>query len=290
MPDIWGTTRLVGVIGWPVRHSFSPPMQNAALAAMGLDWAYVPFAVAPDDLPAALAGLRAAGLVGFNATIPHKQALLGLVDHPTAEAQLTGTVNTVHFTPDGIVGDSTDGPGFVAALAADGCQVAGRRVVVLGAGGSARAVSVSLVRAGAERLVVANRTAARADELCELLNERVRAGSAEAMALDSSRLETTLAAADLIVNTTSVGMYPEMDAAPVTLPALAAGAWLVDIIYNPAETQLMRAAAERGASCRNGVSMLAYQGALALARWTGQEPPAELMRSVLSAELARRSA
>ena len=290
MPDIWGTTRVVGVIGWPVRHSFSPPMQNAALAAMGLDWVYVPFPVAPEDLPAALAGFRAAGLVGFNATIPHKQALLPLVDLPTEEALLTGTVNTVHFTPEGIVGDSTDGPGFVAALAADGCAVSGRRAVVLGAGGSARAVSVALVRAGVEQVVVANRTPARAEELCQLLCSRVRAGSAQALALDSPRLETTLAGADLIVNTTSVGMHPNVDEQPVALPALAAGAWLVDIIYNPARTRLMSAAAEAGAEVRNGVSMLAYQGALSLARWTGADAPAELMRSRLADELARRQA
>lgn len=290
MPEIWGTTRLVGVIGWPVRHSFSPPMQNAAIAALGLDLAYVPFEIRPDALATAFAGLRAAGLVGFNATIPHKQALVGLVDTLTPEAELTGTVNTVHFTDSGAVGDSTDGPGFVAALGAHGGAVTDREVVLLGAGGSARAVAVSLARSGAACVWVANRSGDKAAALADLLNSRVRPGCASTLAWESAELTQRLACADLIVNTTSVGMYPHTDAAPVALPELAAGAWLVDIIYNPAETRLMRAAAERGARVLNGVDMLVQQGALSLARWTGCVPPVELMRAVLTQELERRAA
>ncbi len=286
MPDIWGTTRVVGVIGHPVRHSFSPPMQNAAIAALGLDLVYVPFEIAPDDLPDAVRGFRAAGLLGFNATIPHKQALLRLVDHATDEARLTGTVNTVHFTEQGIVGDSTDGPGFVAGLTARGGTVAGARAVLLGAGGSARAVGVSLVRGGVAELVIANRTIDRARALAELLNGQ-RAGVATAVELDRSAAH--LAAAELIVNTTSVGMHPNLDAQPVELPALRPGAWLVDIVYNPLETRLLRQARERGAEALNGVDMLVHQGALSLRRWTGCEPPIEVMREVLVRELQRRA-
>ncbi|HAZ62150.1 MAG TPA: shikimate dehydrogenase, partial [Armatimonadetes bacterium] len=132
MREVLGGTKVLGVLGWPVAHSFSPPMQNAALAALGLDWIYVPLPVAPADLPAALAGLRALGFVGANATIPHKEALVELVDLPTEEALLSGTVNTLHFTPAGVVGDSTDGRGLLAALRADGCEPTGRRVVLLG--------------------------------------------------------------------------------------------------------------------------------------------------------------
>lgn len=287
MPDIWGTTRVVGVIGHPVRHSFSPPMQNAAIAALGLDLVYVPFAIAPDDLPDAVRGFRAAGLIGFNATIPHKQALLRLVDHATDEARLTGTVNTVHFTDQGIVGDSTDGPGFVAGLTARGGTVAGARAVLLGAGGSARAVGVSLVRGGVAELVIANRTIDRARALADLLNGQ-RAGVATAVELDHSAAH--LAAAELIVNTTSVGMHPNPDAQPVELPDLRPGAWLVDIVYNPLETRLLRQARERGAEVLNGVDMLVHQGALSLRRWTGCEPPVDIMREVLVRELRRRAA
>ncbi|MBI2300958.1 MAG: shikimate dehydrogenase [Armatimonadetes bacterium] len=289
MPTVWGTTRVLGVIGWPVRHSFSPPMHNAALEALGLDYVYVPFEVRPADLRAAVDGFRAAGVVGINATIPHKQALLELVDEATPEAELTGTVNTVHFTAERTVGDSTDGPGFVAGLAARGYDVAGREVVLLGAGGSARAVGVSLARAGAGRVTLANRTAARAEAVAALLNERVRPGVARTVAWEGDGLTAALEAAELVVQTTSVGMHPRADELPLELPALRPGAWVVDIVYNPFETRFLRAAAARGATVLNGVEMLVYQGALSLARWTGCEPPIERMREVLVAELRKRA-
>lgn len=287
MPEVWGTTRVLGVIGHPVRHSFSPPMQNAALAALDLDFIYVPFEIAPDDLPAAIAGFRAAGVVGINATIPHKQALLGLVDHATDEARLTGTVNTVHFSADGLIGDSTDGPGFVASLAARGYEVADKQVVLLGAGGSARAIGVSLARAGAARITIANRTRARADELAVLLNT-VRAGVAATAPLDPP--PTALRDAELVVNTTSVGMHPQPEDAPLTLPELRPYAWVVDIIYNPRETRLLQQAAAQGLQTMNGVAMLVQQGALSLQRWTGCEPPVAVMQTVLERELERRAA
>ncbi|MCC7494227.1 MAG: shikimate dehydrogenase [Fimbriimonadaceae bacterium] len=287
MTEIWGTTQVVGVIGHPVRHSFSPPMQNAALAALGLDWVYVPFDSAPADLPTALAGLRAAGVVGLNATIPHKQALLPLVTVATAEAQLTGTVNTVHFDGDQIVGDSTDGPGFVTGLAAAGITVEGRRVVLLGAGGSARAVGVALVKAGAERVLIANRTVPRAAELAALLNG-LAPGVANAS--DLHRLDPELAGAELIVNTTAVGMHPDSHAQPVSLPALRSHCAVVDIIYNPARTRLLQEAALQGVKTLNGVPMLVHQGALSLQRWTGCAPPVALMQQVLERELAKRAA
>jgi shikimate dehydrogenase len=289
MPAILGTTRVLGVIGHPVRHSFSPPMQNAAIEALGLDYVYVAFEIPPADLATALAGLRAAGVVGLNATIPHKEALLELVDVATPEAELTGTVNTVHFDGDRVVGDSTDGPGFVAGLDAAGCDVAGCRAVLLGAGGSARAVSVALLRRGVGRLRVANRTPARAATLVELLEHRVRPGVAATLGWDEPALTEELAAADLIVNTTSVGMHPRPDEQPRELPELKPGSYVVDIIYNPLRTRFLQQAEERGARCLNGVAMLVHQGALSLRRWTGVEPPVERMRAVLQAELERRA-
>ena len=286
MPEVWGTTRVLGVIGHPVRHSFSPPMQNAAIAALGLDYIYVPFEIPPADLPAAVAGFRAAGVVGINATIPHKQALLELVDRAAAEARLTGTVNTLHFTADGLLGDSTDGPGFVAALAARDYQVKDRQVVLLGAGGSARAIGVSLVRSGAATVTIANRTRSRADELAALLNT-VREGVACSAPLDPP--PAALRAADLIVNTTSVGMHPKIEGQPLALPNLRSEAWVVDIIYNPRETRLMQQARRQGVETMNGVAMLVHQGALSLARWTGCEPPIAVMQTVLERELAKRA-
>jgi shikimate dehydrogenase len=290
MPEVTGATRVLGVIGWPVSHSFSPPMHNAALSALGLDYIYVPFPVAPQDLSAALAGLRAAGVVGFNATIPHKEALCALVDHRTPEAELTGTVNTVHFTANGVVGDSTDGPGFLAALTAAGGGVEGLEVVVLGAGGSARAISVSLARAGAALLTLGNRTAARAELLADLLETRVRRGVTAVVEWEGDALARALSRADLIVQTTSVGMYPHSDEQPLRLPELKAGSRLVDIIYRPSRTRLMDEAAARGAQVANGVDMLVAQGALAFERWTGARAPLARMREALLAELEKRAA
>ena len=287
MREIHGTTRLLGVIGWPVAHSFSPAMQNAALAALGLDWVYVPLAIAPADLTTAIAGLRAAGFVGFNATIPHKQALVPLMDQLTDVARLTGTVNTVHFTERGIVGDSTDGPGFVAAARAAGCFIKDARVVVIGAGGAARAVAVALAQRGIAALTILNRTPERAADLARLVNDGVRPGLATFLSLSDESAQPALRAADLIVNATSVGMHPNEDAQPLELPADLRGKHLVDLIYNPPQTRLMAQAAARGATVSNGIGLLCHQGALSLARWTGRQAPIATMESALGAELAR---
>lgn len=287
---IWGTTRVVGVIGYPVRHSCSPPMHNAAFEAMGLDFCYVAFEVAPEDLAAALEGARALGIVGLNATIPHKEALLRLVEGISEEARLIGAVNTLHWREGRLWGDNTDGRGFVASLRASGMELEGRRVVLLGAGGSARAVSVALARSGVAELVVANRTAERGSGLVAFLNRQVRAGIARAVELSSDELWRACEAADLIVNTTAAGMFPQVEAMPVTdLPVLSSRTLVYDIIYNPRQTRFLQLAAARGARTLNGVEMLVHQGALAFQQWTGQAPPLEVMREALEEALQRPS-
>jgi shikimate dehydrogenase len=287
---ILGTTQVVGVMGYPVRHSFSPPMHNAAFAALGLDFCYVAFEVAPENLSAALAGMRGLGLVGLNATIPHKQALLSLLDGISEEARLIGAVNTIHHREGQLWGDNTDGRGFVASLQAAGEEPAGRKVVLLGAGGSARAVSVALARAGVAEIVIANRTLERGVALAAFLHQNVQEGLARSVALPSPALSAACVEADLIVNTTAAGMYPQVELLPVTdLPALSSRTLVYDIIYNPRQTRLLRLAAERGARTRNGVDMLVYQGALAFQQWTGQTPPVEVMREALIRELEGRA-
>lgn len=285
---ISGTTRVTGVWGWPVRHSLSPDMHNAAFAHLGLDWCYVPFAVAPAALPDAVRAVRALGIVGVNATIPHKEALVNLVDEVDPEARAVGAVNTIH-NDDGVLrGYSTDGVGFQGALEREGFDARDKRVVVLGAGGAARSVVWRLVGAGAAHVTVVNRTPERARQLADLGNSRGR-HVVDAAGLEARPLIEAVRAADLLVNTTSVGMHPHVDD-PLLVPAeaLHAGLFVYDLIYTPPVTRLLAAAERRGARAVNGMWMLVLQGAASFRFWTGVEPPVEVMAQALRAGLARR--
>jgi len=283
-----GTTRVVGVFGYPVRHSASPPMHNAAFGALGLDFVYVPFEVAPDALGEALAGVRALGLAGVNVTVPLKELVALHLDAVTERAQAIGSVNTVVNENGRLLGDSTDGPGFLQALAhAEVANVAGEKVVVLGAGGSARAVVHALVEAGAGRIYVANRSLDRAEALVEQVGGGTT-GPARAVPLTEPALREALGGAAVLVNTTSVGMHPREDEMPpVPEDALVAPLLVSDLIYNPPETRLLALARSRGCRTQNGVEMLVRQGALAFSRWTGiAEPPLDVMRAAVRAAVA----
>jgi shikimate dehydrogenase len=264
-------------------------MQNAALAAMGLDGVYVAFDVAPERLGVALEGLHALGVAGVNVTIPHKEPVIRYLTALSPEAELIGAVNTISFQGDGERrGSNTDAPGFIRSLREVGGDPAGARVLVLGAGGSARAIAVALAREGAA-LTIVNRTHARAVALAELLNARVQAGCAQAVPWSEESLSGAMRAATLLVNTTSVGMSPHVEASP-ELPEAGfhTGLLVYDLIYNPAETQLLARARRHGCRVVNGAKMLAWQGALALETWTGRTGPADLMERVLTAQLAGR--
>jgi shikimate dehydrogenase len=278
-----GRTRVVGVWGCPVSHSRSPAMQNAALEAMGLDWVYVPFEVVPEALPVAVASIRALGLVGVNLTVPHKEAVLPLLDVVDEDARRIGSVNTVH-NRDGILhGYSTDGPGFLHALAGEGEATEGRQALILGAGGSARAVAFALAGHGG-RVQIANRTRERAEALAAQVNQFYPgAASVVGWGADAD-------AFDLLVNTTSLGMDPHPEMLPL-LPrnVLRPSVFVCDLVYAPIETRLLAQA--RAAGCRviNGLPMLVAQGALSLALWTGLAPasiPVEVMHRAALPESA----
>ena len=280
---ISGTTQLLGIIGWPVAHSLSPPMQNAALAALGLDWAYVPFAVRPEELATAVAGLRALGVVGFNVTIPHKTAIIPHLDRLAPEAGLIGAVNTVKREGEELVGYNTDGPGLVRSLREDlGFDPSGARVLVLGAGGAARAALVSLSRAGAAAIVVANRNVARAQTLVTEFEASLGGTQFAVSSLDAGELGDTVQKIDLLVNTTSVGMGGSAFSG-LDLSRMGRHASVYDMVYAPPVTPLLAEATRLGLRCANGLGMLAGQGEIAFALWTGVEPPAGLMRERLCA-------
>jgi shikimate dehydrogenase len=266
-----GATRLAAVIGSPVRHSLSPVLHNAAFAATGLDWVYVALDVREGTVPDALAGVRALGIGGLSVTMPHKEAVAAACDRLSDDAAVLGAVNCVVLDDGELVGHNTDGPGFVAALAADGVTVASRRCVVLGAGGAARSVALAVARAGAADVAVVNRTEERARRAVEQLGP---CGRVVALA----ELHDSVAAADLVVNATPVGMG---DPGPGDLPLdpglLHAGQVVVDLVYQPLETPLVAAARERGAVAMNGVPMLVHQAAVAFELWTGVAPPVAAM-------------
>lgn len=285
---ISGKSRVFCVLGHPIAHTMSPPMHNAALPAMGIDGVYVAFDVAPEQIGTAIEGLQALGVGGVNLTIPLKEAVIPHLDELSPEAAFIGAVNTVQFTKGRRIGHNTDARGFLASLRAAGAEPDGARVAILGAGGSARAIAVALARAGAE-LVLLNRTPERGAELADRINTHVRP-CARTASLEESDLRRELSRADILVNTTSVGMSPHVDDAPLApADALHAGLFVCDLIYNPLETRLLAAARERGARTLNGVGMLAHQGALALEIWTGQTPPVALMEATIRETLISRS-
>jgi shikimate dehydrogenase len=269
-----GTTRLAGVIGSPVRHSRSPAIVNAAFAAAGLDWAFAAFDVPDGQAHAAVDAVRALGLGGLSVTMPHKEAVMGALDRCSDAAVDLRAVNCIAWEGTELVGHNTDGDGLVRSLGVDhGVSPAGARCVVVGAGGAARSVVRALAGAGAASVVVVNRTPERAEAAAAL------AGPVGAVAGPLA-----IAEADLVLNATSVGMG--VDAAVAELPfdpsLLHAGQVVVDLVYLPLETGLLRAARAAGATPIDGLGMLVHQAALAVERWTGVAPDVAAMRAAAS--------
>ncbi len=278
-----GHTHVVGIIGWPVEHSLSPVMHNAAFAARRMNWIYVPLPVAPDDVKEAVAGVRALGLRGVNVTIPHKQAVMPLLDTLTPEAQAIGAVNTIVVDPGGRMwGTNTDAPGFLADLQEHHVEVEGERVLVLGAGGAARAVVYALARAGAH-VTIANRTFSRAVELARRIHHVLPGRSFRVVEWDVHQLAQEAETHTLLVNTTSVGMWPDVDASPWP-EGVGFGRIRVvyDVVYRPRETRLMQQARDWGCRVIGGLGMLVHQGAEAWRLWTGEVPPVHVMRDAVT--------
>ncbi len=277
-------TQLVGVLGYPVRHSLSPRMHNRAFAHLGLNWVYLAFEVSPDALADAIAGMRGLGIQGLNLTIPHKEAVHTLVDQLTPTAQTIGAVNTVYWESGRLVGDNTDAEGFLRALEGEGVSPDGARVLVMGAGGSARAVIYALQSRGCE-VLLANRTLERAQQLANAF------GLKTVMPLDRAHLAPILAEVQGVVNCTALGMTPNADTMPdLPLEWLPGTAWVCDLVYRPLQTRLLRSAQARGLKTVSGLGMLVHQGALAFERWTGMPAPVAVMeqavREVLQGEEA----
>lgn len=299
---ISGRTRLVGIIGWPVAHSKSPAMHAAAAAGLGLDLAYVPLPVPPDQLSQSVFGLKALGFLGANVTVPHKQAVLPFMDELDPAAQAIGAVNTIVIgrslaevkekdarwsddwpDPDNkLIGFNTDWSGFMADLVSYGIEIADRECLVLGAGGSARAVIYGLASAGGKVTVISRRR----EQAEQLISDLVRFSPIKGLrALHWPQLRAFSQKVEpeaLIVNTTPLGMSPEVNDSP--WPAdldFPTQAFVYDLVYNPKETRFLAQARAAGCRAANGLGMLLRQGAQAFELWTGLEPDLSLMAAAL---------
>ena len=283
MQLIKGTTKLLGVIGHPVEHSQSPKMHNAAIASLGLDYIYLPFPVQPKDLEDAIAGFRAIGVVGFSITIPHKQAIIPLLSEVSDIAQAVGAVNTVKNTTGGWIGTNTDVEGFIAPLFAYNRDWSQTEAVILGNGGAARAVVAGCAKLGCASIHVVGRNR-------ENLNAFQQSWSNSPLAINNlhihlwEELPNLISQADLLVNTTPVGMSPKVDQSPVdtgVMARLKKDAIAYDLIYTPRPTKFLQQAKTQGAIAIDGLEMLVQQGAIALKFWLDKEPPVDVMRQAL---------
>ena len=280
---ITGKTSVFGIIGDPVEHTLSPGMHNAAFKKLGLDHIYVPFHVKAEELEHAINGAFALGIKGLNVTIPHKTEVIKYLDYLDIAAGLIGAVNTIEFGENGAIGHNTDGIGAVRAIE-EVNSVKNKKVMILGAGGAARAISFQILLSGAESLVISNRTIEKASELRNDLVEKLEP---DVKVTDlGDELEKELKDTDILVNTTPIGMYPNISQKPlVTADMMHEGLIVNDIVYNPLKTGLIVEAEKAGAETISGVKMLMYQGVEAFKIWTGIEPPIEVFQRALMNEM-----
>lgn len=286
MPKITGKTKLLGVIGNPIEHSLSPVMHNAAIAKLNLDYIYLPFPIKAPDLKDALAGFAAIGLQGFSITIPHKQTIIPLLSEISDIAKAVGAVNTVWRTDKGWSGTNTDVAGFIAPLKAYNWDWSQTTAVILGNGGAARAVVVGCYQLGCKSIHIVGRN-------WQKLQQFQQSWSNSPLPITThihpdSELPELISQADLLVNSTPVGMYPHIADSPVEqdiMARLKETAIVYDLIYTPNPTQLLKYATKQGAIAIDGLEMLVQQGAAALEIWLGETPPADIMRQSLQQHL-----
>ncbi|MFB2923485.1 MULTISPECIES: shikimate dehydrogenase [Aerosakkonema] len=288
---ITGKTKLLGVVGHPIEHSLSPVMHNAAIATLGLDYVYLPFPVKPEDLQVAIAGFAAIGMIGFNVTIPHKQAIIPLLSEVSPIARAVGAVNSVWRTDRGWSGTNTDVEGFLAPLLnlspssqeRDWSQMT---ALVLGYGGAARAVVAGCAQLGVQQVKVIGRSPQKLNDFLDSwLNSRL---PVRLSVHNWQELPNLLSQANLLVNTTPIGMYPRVDESPLSADEIAKlpkGAIAYDLIYTPNPTLFLKLAKQQGADAIDGLEMLVQQGAAALQIWLQQSVPVDVMRQFLRRHL-----
>lgn len=273
---------LTGVFGIPVDDNPTGVVEEAAYQACGLNYRYLTIEVKPEDLATAMASVKAFGMKGINLTMPHKVAVVPMLDELSDAAKIIGAVNTVVYENGKLFGENTDGKGFIRALKDSGATVDGKTVTILGAGGAARAIAVECALNLASKIYIVNRSEERGRELVGILNEKTSA-SAEFIAW-SSNLKVP-EGTEILINATSIGFSPNSSSRPdIDYSSITDTMTVCDVVFSPADTEFLKSAGKQGAKTVNGLGMLASQAALNFTLWTGQEAPLELMKKVLARE------
>ena len=272
-----GKTKIYCLIGHPVEHSMSPTMWNPALKDLGLNYVYIACDVHPDNLVKAINGIKALGIEGFNVTLPYKESIIKFLDQIDPIAKNIGAVNTIKLENGLLSGKNTDAEGGKKALINAGFEIVGKKILILGAGGAGRAISFILAQ-DSSKIVIANRTESRAKKLANEIQNYTKI-NVKGTNNSNSTLKKEIEHADILINTTSVGMHPNIGNTPISKELLHENLTVFDIIYNPLKTQLLKDAEQRGCQILGGLDMLIYQGALAFEYFTGKKPNIDLMKN-----------
>ncbi|MFX1587159.1 MAG: shikimate dehydrogenase [Promethearchaeota archaeon] len=269
-------TKILCVIGHPIEHSMSPIMHNAAIKDLGLDYLYIAFDIPPNRLKEAIKGLKTLNIRGINVTLPYKEKVMKFIDKVDEIAQKIGAINTIKNEDGLLIGRNTDAEGANKALFDAGCEITGKNVVLIGAGGAAKAISYSLASA-TNKITIINRSEDRAKKLVSELKNKIDI-NVESKKYDEIILKEEISNADILINATPIGMFPMIDISPVSKKIIHSGLFVFDLIYNPLETQLIKDSREIGCQTLSGLDMLVNQGALAFEWWTNKKPNLELMK------------
>lgn len=281
---ITGKTKILGIFGYPIEHTLSPFMHNAAFKSLKLDYCYIPFRVRPEDLREAVTALSALDIRGVNITIPHKESVIPFLDRLDREAELIGAVNTVLNEDGKLIGYNTDGSGFIRSLKEEGgVNPKGKSVMIIGAGGAARAIAFSLAIEGADKIFINDIISEKAKELSSAVSDKT---PTEVIYIKD--LKEGTGEVDILINATPLGMK-KGDPLPISSELLSSRLMVCDIVYYPPETPLLKEARKRGIKTLGGLGMLLYQGALAFEIWTDKEPPIEVMRKALESKILQDS-
>lgn len=282
MNRIKGTTRLISILGNPVKHSKSPQMHNRSFENLGLDFAYMAFEIEESKLQRAVEAMKILNAKGFNLTMPYKGQVMEFLDEIDRAADMIGSVNTVLNKDGKLIGYNTDGKGFVKSLEERRVKFKDKKIVILGAGGAARAIAIQLALDSAGEIVIANRTIEKAESITSIINKEIPKVKARSIVLNEGRLKEELKDAKILVNTTSIGMEASLDKSLIkNLDTLHSDLFVSDIIYDPARTKFLSQAERAGCKTMNGLGMLVYQGAIAFKIWTELDMPRSLIEDML---------
>lgn len=283
--NISGNTKICGIIGHPIDHTLSPAMHNAAFRELDLDLIYIAFDVESKNLHESISGIRSLGMHGLNVTIPHKEDVIKFLDEIESEAKKIGSVNTIVNKDSQLVGHNTDGIGAIKALKDNEVDLKEKKILLLGAGGSAKSIAFALSKF-VKKIIILNRTEERAEKLADNLKSMFDIEIAWDH-LSKKAVHKNLMDADILINATSVGMNPESDCL-VKSEWLTSRICIFDIVYSPNGTKLIQNAKKIGARAIDGIDMLVYQGAIAFKIWTGREPPIDVMKEAIKKEIENR--